>query len=322
MPPAKYFSFNYGILQTFKKEILTHRHIFSHFFEFSGGQCQDPFMDDISPEFIERYQLIYEKNPKSKIFAPLSEAYRKMGLLKEALEVAQSGVSLHPDFAGGHVALGRIFIDQENWIEAARQFRTATELSPENILAQSTLAELLLRLKDPKGALKAFKMLLFLQPSNVKAQNAVKKLESLTADEYEADLFAMQPLKEAVRQRENTATPLIPLIEPSTKPFLDSTKLKTLERIISLADAFLVRNDLDQARQVLADAERQFGQHDEIMKRFNLLNPSSADNTNESSESISSSRPLKNRENQSKDEKVQFLKELLHHVSTSRESRI
>lgn len=279
-------------------------------------------MDDVSPEFIERYQLIYEKNPKSKIFAPLSEAYRKMGLLKEALEVAESGVSLHPDFAGGHVALGRIFIDQENWIEAARQFRTATELSPENILAQSTLAELLLRLKDPKGALKAFKMLLFLQPDNVKAQNAVKKLESLTADEYEADLFAMQPLKEAVRQRENAAIPLIPLAEPTAGLSLDSTELKTLERIISLADAFLVRNDLDQARQVLAEAERQFGQHDEIIKRFKLLNPSSADNIKDGPESTSSRQPLKDRENQSKDEKVQFLRELLSHVSTSRESRI
>lgn len=278
-------------------------------------------MDEVSPEFIERYQLIYEKNPKSKIFAPLSEAYRKMGLLKEALEVAQSGVSLHPDFAGGHVALGRIFIDQENWIEASRQFRTATELSPENILAQSTLAELLLRLKDPKGALKAFKMLLFLQPDNVKAQNAVKKLESLTADEYEADLFAMQPLKEAVRQRENAATPLIPLEEATTGLSLDSTKLKTLERIISLADAFLVRNDLEQARQVLAEAERQFGQHDEIIKRFKLLNPSSADNIKDGPESTSR-QPLKDRENQSKDEKVQFLRELLSHVSTSRESRI
>jgi tetratricopeptide (TPR) repeat protein len=322
MPPAKYFSFNYGILQRYKKEILTHRHIFSHFFEFSMGQCQDRIMDEVSPEFIERYQLIYEKNPKSKIFAPLSEAYRKMGLLKEALEVAQSGVSLHPDFAGGHVALGRIYIDQENWIEATRQFRTATELSPENILAQSTLAELLLRLKDPKGALKAFKMLLFLQPDNVKAQNAVKKLESLTADEYEADLFAMQPLKEAVRQRENAATPLIPLVEATTGLSLDSTKLKTLERIISLADAFLVRNDLEQARQVLAEAERQFGQHDEIIKRFKLLNPSSADNIKEGPESTSSGHPLKDRENQSKDEKVQFLRELLSHVSTSRESRI
>lgn len=279
-------------------------------------------MDDISPEFIERYQLIYEKNPRSKIFAPLSEAYRKMGLLKEALEVAQSGVSLHPDFAGGHVALGRIYIDQENWIEAARQFRTATELSPENILAQSTLAELLLRLKDPKGALKAFKMLLFLQPTNAKAQNAVKKLESLTADEYEVDLFAMQPLKEAVRQREPTATTLIPLIEPSTKPNLDSTRLKTLERIISLADAFLVRNDLDQARQVLAEAERQFGQHDEIVKRFKILNPSFSDNTKEGPEPNSSRRPVKSRENLSKDEKVQFLKKLLHHVSNYRESRI
>ena len=62
-------------------------------------------MDETNPEFIERYQKLYEEDPKSRIFAPLAEAYRKMGLINEALELAQNGVKIHPQFSGGRVAL-------------------------------------------------------------------------------------------------------------------------------------------------------------------------------------------------------------------------
>jgi hypothetical protein len=32
-------------------------------------------------ELLERYQILLEKDPRSQVFAPLAEAYRKMGLL-------------------------------------------------------------------------------------------------------------------------------------------------------------------------------------------------------------------------------------------------
>lgn len=281
-------------------------------------------MDEINPEFIERYQLLYEKNPQSKIFAPLAEAYRKMGLLTEALEIARSGVSLHPEFAGGHLTLGKILLEDKKWNEAGVHLQKAVELSPENILAQSLLADLLIRLKDPKGALKAYKMLLFLQPQNEKARKAVAKLESLTADEYEADVFAMQPLKEAVRQRDDRAVALIPLEDSSPTAETTSTHLKVLERFISLADAFLVRNDVEQAQQTLEEAEKQLGQHHEITKRYRLLrdslHPSESPRSTSPNPSLSPP-PIKDRQTQSREGKENMLKQLLRHVASVRTSR-
>lgn len=285
-------------------------------------------MDEINPEFIERYQLLYEKNPRSKIFAPLAEAYRKMGLMGEALELARSGVEIHPDFAGGHVALGRILLEQKKWPEAAAHFKRAVELSPENILAQSELADLLIRLKDPKGALKAFKMLLFLQPQNEKAKKAVSRLESLTADEYEADVFAMKPLKEAVRQWEKDQVQLLPLEESSTHSKTESSQLKVLERFISLSDAFLVRNDVDRAQETLNEAERQFGQHPEILKRFRLLNQSQSNHPPPPGQSQGlaaeppTSAPLMDRQTVSREEKARMLHRLLRHIATLRVSKV
>ncbi|MCB0365393.1 MAG: hypothetical protein H6624_00575 [Bdellovibrionaceae bacterium] len=282
-------------------------------------------MDEINPEFIERYQLLYEQNPKSKIFAPLAEAYRKMGLTNEALEIAESGVSIHPTFAGGHVALGKILLDLNRLQEATIALQKAADLAPENIMAQSTLADLLLKQKDPKGALKAYKMLLFLQPENQRAQKAVRKLESLTADEYEPDVFAMQPLRETVRQwdgmSEETRISLNPEPSQADEQQLSTKQSKSLERLISLADAFLVRNDVDRAQEAMEEAERQFGQHPEIIKRFRLLNQRHLATEAEQEAEPKKGQPPLSREDQAKENKVQYLKKLLSHFNHVRVTR-
>ena len=88
-----------------------------------------------SAKFVERYQILYEKNPSSRVFAPLAEAYRKMGLLKQAEDVCLKGVQEHPSFSSGHMALARIYLDQERHEDAVKELKVIVELSPENLLA-------------------------------------------------------------------------------------------------------------------------------------------------------------------------------------------
>src|SRR5688572_23036133 len=109
--------------------------------------------DNINLEFIERYQKLFEKDPKSKVFAPLGEAYRKMGLIKEALSILERGVKFHPHFASGRVALAKVLISQNEHTKAIEQLLVATDLSPENLLAQKLLAECYIALKKSKEAL-------------------------------------------------------------------------------------------------------------------------------------------------------------------------
>ena len=215
-------------------------------------------------EFIERCQIEYERNPASRVFAPLSEAYRRMGLFKEAMEVATRGVKLHPDFAAGRIAYARLLIEKKLFAEAVEQLKRAAELSPDNILAFQLLGETYLELRHPKEALNAFKMVLFLNPHHERAQVMVRKWEFLTADDFEDSDFEWGP----------SETDVLPEIDPEKikQLKLDPTRAdREANRAISIADALTVRNDLDGAFSILGRTIRQLGARSDLEQRLGLL---------------------------------------------------
>lgn len=265
-------------------------------------------MQDIQPELVEKYQILLQKDPKSQVFAPLSEAYRKMGLVEEAFRIAVRGVQFNPQFAGGRIALAKIFIDRDNLQGAIDELEKAVELSPDNILAHSLLAESYLRIKMPKSALRSFKMVLFLAPTNEKAQKAVRKLESLTADEYEEDLFEMKPLPHMDALGTEVITPI--------KPVEGERGWSEFDRALSLADAYIVRNDTGKAHEVLRQAEINFGAHPELIKRFKLVNQRHLD-TDELSITSPPPPPPPNRQQMLLDSKIQMLQGLLARVKSA-----
>jgi tetratricopeptide (TPR) repeat protein len=213
---------------------------------------------DIHPEFINRYQKIFDNDPDSKVFAPLAEAYRKLGQVENAFQICRRGVAKHPNFASGHVAMGRIYIDQQRNNEALEHLKKAILLAPENILAHSLMADLWLELRQPKEALKSFKMLLLLNPKDLHAQKSVEKLESLTADEYDEETFLMGRIDH-----------LNDLVKPP--PSSTADKIKGIERILTLADALLIRNEFGKAAETLTKARVHFGPHPEIDQRLLLI---------------------------------------------------
>ena len=225
-------------------------------------------MDEISPEFVERYQILLEKDPKSKVFAPLAEAYRKMGLQTRAFTICKSGLKFHPHFAGGHIAMAKVLVDLKETQKALEHLEKATEISPENIMAHQLHGELLLHLKQFKAALKAYKMVLFLSPENKKAMQAVKKLESLTADDFEKDLF---PDEFGFSKPNHPSTTLNPTNMKSEN--LSVAETHRLDRFLSLIDVYIVRNELDKAKKIFEEARFEFAQHPELLKRKEILIP-------------------------------------------------
>ncbi len=209
-------------------------------------------MPEINPEFIERYQLILEKDPSSRVFAPLAEAYRKLGLQDQALELCRKGVEFNPHFASGRVALAKILIDKESFSEALEHLYKAIELSPDNILAHRLLANALIKLKKPMEALKSYKMILFINPSDKEAQKAVQKWEFLQAIEFEDELFEFVD-KEGFSVFET-----------------DQGEESTVAKILSLADALTIREEFTRAQKFLVRAYKQFP-NEQIEKRLKLL---------------------------------------------------
>jgi len=253
-------------------------------------------MAEINAEFIERYQILYQKDPNSRVFAPLAEAYRKMGLTEEALRICEKGVEKHPHFPSGRVAYAKVLMDYKRFQAAKEQLTIATELSPENILAHQLLGDCLQQLKEYKLALKAYKMLLFLNPNDERILQQVKKLESLTADEYDEEVFEMRRLPETVTEK-------------STPTNLEQQKI--LDRHISLIDAFLTRNDSEKALFYLEKARQEVGLHPELQKRLKLLKPEKVDSTPKA-------LPSELREDRKKIHKIQLLEKLLLRVGERR----
>ncbi len=225
-------------------------------------------MGNLDPEFIERYERMYRQDPRSQVFALLADAYRKIGKLEQALSVVKDGLKYHPQMASAHLVLGRIYLDSREVQKSLGPLQEATKIAPENILAHQYLAEAYLKLKRPKDALNAYKLIMLINPLDTVATTAIKKLESLTADEYPEDLFAaIYPASRSTPKTiENSEK------EPSGTPNPPSMSMsRSLDRTLSLADALAARNDIDKAIKVLEAGASELGNQVEILKRLKML---------------------------------------------------
>ena len=102
---------------------------------------------------IERHAAKLEKDPQSRIFAQLADAYRKEGLLDEAIRICRDGLAAHPTYVSGRVVLGRALLEQGALEEAEAEFRRVLELAPDNLLALRTLGEIQQRRRADAGGL-------------------------------------------------------------------------------------------------------------------------------------------------------------------------
>src|SRR5271156_5404845 len=94
-----------------------------------------------SNPLIYQYLKKYQEDPTSRVFAPLAEAYRKAGLIEEAIEIAREGLLVHPSFTGGRVALARALFDKKQYQLVIDELNLVVQDAPDNLIAQRLLAE-------------------------------------------------------------------------------------------------------------------------------------------------------------------------------------
>ncbi len=124
------------------------------------------------------YLKKFQEEPASRVFAPLAEAYRKAGLVDEAIDIAREGLQLHPTFVGGRVALARALFDKGEFNEVIDELQSVVNDVPDNLVAQRLLAESCLMLGRVAEALGAYKMLLFFTPQDAETAKIVTELEA------------------------------------------------------------------------------------------------------------------------------------------------
>lgn len=219
---------------------------------------------------IEKYLDLYRRDPQSKVFAPLAEAYRKNGQIEHALDIALKGIKHHPDFASGRMTLGRIYMAQNLWDKAIAELKQASELNPEILLAHKLLGECYIEKENMTAALQAYKMALYLDPLDEKAKAMVKKLESLNLSSPDGQTSAstQEPAQVLARkgQEEGSATKT-----QKPAPITEKTQSYEMNRYISLIDAYISRRDFSRATQTIDEALQALGSNPEFLRRKQFI---------------------------------------------------
>lgn len=225
------------------------------------GMPKKGMNETLSTKRIESLQAELEANPRSLSFPQLADLYLEKEMTDEAYDVLQKGLHFHPNSVSGMLILTRILKTRNHFPEAEALLGKSIRLAPQNWQAYLMRADLYVRMGRHKQALADFKKVLMFNQTHPVARKAVAKLEMLTADEdIDADSdFSAHSLNK-VSEIPEPAKPL------ETAPFGQISP--KLERIVSLIDAFTMRQDYAKALKLLYECKNEFGNHSEIESRL------------------------------------------------------
>lgn len=251
-------------------------------------------------------QTELQQNPKSAQFTKLAELYIARDMKDEAEALVRQSLKFHRSSTSGLILLGRVLKLKKKSNDAIEPLSRATQIAPDNWRAWLELAEAQLELKNGKLALNAFKRVLFLNPNQPLARRAVAKLEVLTADEYEAELFQMQKLPESM-----TSAPVktVQNIGKWSEPGAE------LVRALSFADALILRHETERAIALLNECSEKFGSHPEIESRRLKLSIFERPQYIQPKFIAETSAAKKNLLDE---KKIRVLRELLHRIETKK----
>jgi len=146
-----------------------------------GGSSFSPIIYD----YLKRWQ----DDPTSRVFAPLAEAYRKAGMIDEAIEIAQDGVRVHPHYLAGRVSLARAYFDRGRYNDVIELLDVASRDHPDNLAAQKLLGESFLLTGRVAEALASYKTYLYFVPLDREVAKLVQELEQKA---YEQGTLVLQ----------------------------------------------------------------------------------------------------------------------------------
>jgi len=132
---------------------------------------------------IKKYEDTLAKDPGSYCFAPLAELYRKMGLLDDAITVAKRGCDLHPDYVGGHMALGRAYFEKGMKSESKEVLEKVVGFTPDNLMALKILSQIYAENGQNYAAEQTIRLILVQNPADRESQALLDSLKNSPAQE-------------------------------------------------------------------------------------------------------------------------------------------
>jgi tetratricopeptide (TPR) repeat protein len=118
------------------------------------------------------------KDPKSKLFVPLAEEYKKAGDIEMAIAVLTEGLKNNPGYVTAKSFLGRLLLDKGNLSEAQKEFEEVIKAIPDNVLAQRKLGDIHALQGRAQEALLFFKAVLAVNPKDPELKALVADIEA------------------------------------------------------------------------------------------------------------------------------------------------
>lgn len=138
-------------------------------------------MAEDSAARIEELEEKLLREPHSRAFLQLGEAYRQTGEFEKAVQVLEQGLSERSEDISARVALGRTFYEMGKLGEARRELELVIRSMPDNLFANQLLGDIYLKEGRREEAIARFEIVMTLNPLNEDVQEA---LEALRAGEW------------------------------------------------------------------------------------------------------------------------------------------
>jgi tetratricopeptide (TPR) repeat protein len=134
-------------------------------------------MEKETSEIVKLTERI-SKDPKSKLFVPLAEEYKKSGDLEMAIHVLSEGLKNNPTYITARSVLGKLLLEKGDLAASQKEFEEVVRAIPDNLMAQRKLADLYVLQDRRDEALKHYKIVLSLTPKNEEVSSLISDLES------------------------------------------------------------------------------------------------------------------------------------------------
>jgi tetratricopeptide (TPR) repeat protein len=128
-----------------------------------------------------------QSDEKSRVFARLADELRHSGHVEEAIELCRKGLQFHPDYASGHVVLGKCYQDRGDLEEARGAFREALTLDSGNVLVLKNLGDITFRQGDLEAAAEHYQRILELDAGNAEVREVLEELKTAQDEHPQAD---------------------------------------------------------------------------------------------------------------------------------------
>jgi thioredoxin-like negative regulator of GroEL len=221
---------------------------------------------------LEELRFKLKTDPKSRLFYQLAEELRKAGHVDESEQVLRSGLVAYPTYLAAWVSLGRTLREKKNDAGAVDALNRALELDPGNMVAARILADAYLALGQKVEAIKKYKLVYALLPSDEELRNTIERLDLDLQRSAAPPPDEPPPPAEAEPERA-VAEESSPLED--TSPFGSADAAETVEAMLPAASSPFEEDSPfdrtmppfgdDRAREeeATADAEPMAAHHDE-----------------------------------------------------------